>query len=515
VHAAWAPAAVAQSAVSLGMLALAIAAVLQALWKGPVGSGYLAPSVISAVYLYPSLTAVTLGGLPLVFGMTVFAGLCEIVFSRLLSRLRAVFPTVVCGFIVMAVGIELGLIGAKQVLDIDIRLTGAAHGLHIAVASLTLAAMIGLAVWGRGLVRLLSTLLGLLPGCVVAFALGFLSPEALQAVREAPLVGVPRLGHLTYAFRETLVVPFAIAALAAGLRTAGVITTCQRINDANWKRPDRRSIAGGVLADGLGCVIAGGLGVVGMASSPSSVGISQATGATSRYIAFAIAGWLGLFAAMPKLAACFLALPASIVGGALMFSGSMMLVSGIQIVAAGPLDIRKTMTVGISLVLGLSHETFPTFYQTLPHGLRVVTGSMLSIATIIAVSLNLLFRLGIRKTSTTTLETDPDSLGRFESLLRQQGKAWGVATEVLEEASAAAQRVLRLIENGHLALTRCAFWWTSSTAGTCCTCRPNARTRMRTCSRNNPWPMACRAFWPRYIRTGCAIGSTTNAATSS
>jgi xanthine permease XanP len=134
-----------------------------------------------------------------------------------------------------------------------------------------------------------------------------------------------------------------------------------------------------------------------------------------------------------------------------MFTGSMMLVSGIQIVAAGPLDIRKTMIVGISLILGLSHETFPTFYQTLPHGLQVVTGSVLSIATLSAVSLNLLFRLGIRKTSTITLKTDQESLARFESLVRHEGKTWGVATEVLEEATATAERTLRLIEEGHLA----------------------------------------------------------------
>jgi NCS2 family nucleobase:cation symporter-2 len=451
VRAAGAPAAVAQSAVSLAMLALAVAAVLQALWKGPVGSGYLVPSVISAVYLYPSLTAVTLGGLPLVFGMTLFAGLCEIGLSRLLPYLRAIFPTVVCGFIVMAVGIELGLIGARQVFNVDTRLTGEVLGLHIAVASLTLAAMVGLAVWGRGLIRLLSTMLGLLLGCGLAFALGFLRPEALQAIREAPFVGVPGLGHITYAFRWTLVVPFMIAALAAGLRTVGVITTCQRINDATWKRPDRRSIARGVLADGLGCAIGGALGVVGMAASPSAVGISQATGATSRYIAFAIAGWFALFAAMPKLAACFLALPDSVVGAALMFTGSMMLVSGIQIVATGPLDIRKTMVIGISLLLGLSHETFPTFYQTLPHGLRVVTNSMLSIATISSVALNLLFRLGIRKTSSITITTDQDSFTRFESLVHQEGKTWGVASEVLDEASATAERTLRLIEEGHLA----------------------------------------------------------------
>ncbi len=35
--------------------------------------------------------------------------------------------------------------------------------------------------------------------------------------------------------------------------------------------------------------------------------------------------------------------------------------------------------------------------------------------------------------------------------MRQEGKTWGVATEVLEEDSATAERILRLIEEGHLA----------------------------------------------------------------
>ncbi len=59
VRAAQAPHAVAQSAVSWGMIALGIAAMLQAVWKGPIGSGYLAPSVLSAIYLQPSLLAVS------------------------------------------------------------------------------------------------------------------------------------------------------------------------------------------------------------------------------------------------------------------------------------------------------------------------------------------------------------------------------------------------------------------------------------------------------------------------
>jgi xanthine permease XanP len=43
--------AVTLSALSLGMIALAISTMLQAIWQGPVGSGYLAPPVFSAILL--------------------------------------------------------------------------------------------------------------------------------------------------------------------------------------------------------------------------------------------------------------------------------------------------------------------------------------------------------------------------------------------------------------------------------------------------------------------------------
>src|SRR5215469_18815188 len=75
-----------------GFLVLAIATLLQALPRGPVGSRFLAPSIYTGVYLSPSLLAVKLGGLPLVWGMTMFAGLVEIGLSRVWSRLRAFIP---------------------------------------------------------------------------------------------------------------------------------------------------------------------------------------------------------------------------------------------------------------------------------------------------------------------------------------------------------------------------------------------------------------------------------------
>ena len=80
------------SALSLGMIALAISTVLQSMRKGPVGSGYLAPPVFSAIYIGAAVLAAGTGGLPAVFGMTMFAGLVEISLAPPLRRLRALFP---------------------------------------------------------------------------------------------------------------------------------------------------------------------------------------------------------------------------------------------------------------------------------------------------------------------------------------------------------------------------------------------------------------------------------------
>ena len=73
----------------MAMVVLAIAATVQALPAGPVGSRFLAPAIFTGIYLAPSLAAARLGGMPLVWGMTIFAGVIEALLSRVWTRLRA------------------------------------------------------------------------------------------------------------------------------------------------------------------------------------------------------------------------------------------------------------------------------------------------------------------------------------------------------------------------------------------------------------------------------------------
>jgi xanthine permease XanP len=439
-----------QNGVSLAMIALAIGAILQAIWKGPIGSGYLAPPVISAIYLQPSLLASSLGGLPLVAGMTILAGFFEIFISQIFSLLRKLFPALISGLIVLAVGLELGLIGVDQVLDVKGEMSSPQFSQHIFAGFMTLAIMIGFTLWGKGMFRLLSAMIGLLSGWLIALALGLISSSELAVIREAPLFRFPHLQIIPYAFEVDLLIPFLIGGLAGALRTIGVVTTCQKINDSNWKHPDKKSLKQGILADGLGCCIGGFLGTPGLSSSPSAVGISQVTSATSRVIAFSIASWFLLLACLPKVVSLFMIIPSSVIGATLMYTGSMMLVSGIQIIASNPIDIRKTFIIGISVFLGLSHRMFPSYFENLPHFLRLITGTGLSMTTLSALLLNFLF-YNKRQSAEFVIDSEEKNIDEINTLIRGHIKNWGGNSTDADTATGLIQSVSQMLKEGQYA----------------------------------------------------------------
>src|ERR1700761_4519733 len=153
VEAARLPHDAAQSALGLAMIAVAVMTILQSLRIAQIGSGYLCPPVVSAIYLPSSIAAASAFGFAAVCGMVTFAGACEIAVSFLINRTRKLFPAVVSGVVIIAVGLELGKIGTSVLF-----VHAAAHrdqgaGLF-ATAAFTLTAMTGLAVWAKGLPKL-------------------------------------------------------------------------------------------------------------------------------------------------------------------------------------------------------------------------------------------------------------------------------------------------------------------------------------------------------------------------
>src|SRR5262245_9991834 len=380
---------VALDMVSLGMIALALSAMLQAIWKGPIGSGYLAPPVFSAIYLGPSLLAAKAGGLPAVACMTVCAGLFEILIGRFLHRLRIIMQPTISGLTICIIALELGIVGLQHALDVS----GQGSPLfprHVIVSSLTLSVCIGFAVWGRGVWRLICSLLGLIVGVTVAFTLGLFDATALRSLGASPWFALPDPSYMSIHWDLSLMPAFLAAGLAAAIRTVGVITTCQRTNDATWTHPNFINIRKGVYADGIGCAIGGLVGAPGMNIGPSLVGVSIATGVTSRRIAYACAVVLVIFAFMPKVADIFLKLPLAVAGALLIFTASIMLVSGLGLMLSRAPDMRLTFVVGLGILFPLVQIASTSYFNALPLWLSFVANSGLALGLTAAIGLLLI-----------------------------------------------------------------------------------------------------------------------------
>jgi NCS2 family nucleobase:cation symporter-2 len=429
---AGAPPAVAAQILSAGVLALGIGTALQALTRGPVGSGYLAPTGFQAVYLGPSIAAAQAGGLPLVFGMTIFSGLVEAALSRVWRHLRPFLPPEMAGLVVVLTGLVSASIGVRLLMAGD---QGAPAGVaDWATAGFTLAVMVGLNVWTKGMLRMFCALIGMIAGYILAVVLGLGTPGELAVIHTMPLVAVPRFDHVGWSFDVALALPFVVAGVAAAMNTSANVTIFQRLNDAEWVRPDLRSISRGTLADGLSASTAGLLGSYGLSTVAASVGVIVATGVASRRIAYAIAAVAGVLAFLPKFAAVMVAIPGPVVAGSLIFVSCFIVIGGMQIITSRMLDARKVIVIGLGVFAGLAVLMFPAAAASAPVSIRPLLDSALVTGTVLAFGLNLLFRLGVRQKVSLLLDPAGDYLRPIEDFFTERGKSWGARPDLVRRA---------------------------------------------------------------------------------
>lgn len=441
----------ADSLVSMSMFAGGIGAILQALKRGPVGSGYLCPQVCGPSFLSASILAAKTGGLSLVLGMTVAAGLTESIFSRFMHKLRFLFPAEVTGLIVAMVGLTVVKLAMGYFFglgpDDDLVET---H--EVSVSLITLGTMVGLNIWSKGKLKLFCILIGMSAGYFVSWLVGLLGPEQIAHIGRNSWISFPLLDHPGWSFDLAMLGPLVVAALCSSLKTVGDITTCQKINDADWKRPDMQNMRGGILADGLGCLSSGLLGGMGQSTSSTNVGLSIATGVTSRVVSFALGGMLMALAFFPKAAAVFSIMPRPVMGATLTFALSFMVVAGIQIVMSRMLDSRKTFVMGLSLIFGLSVDLVPQAFGHLHPWIQPLVSSSLSAGAVCAVVLNLIFRIGISQKASLKMAPGISSGRDVYEFLEHQGGAWGARREVVQKATAALTELWEAIDR--LGLTK-------------------------------------------------------------
>jgi len=384
------------SLIAFSMLAAGLGSIVQSVGLPFIGSGYLCPNVCGPSYFSVSLSAAWVGGMPLVRGMVIVAGLVEMAIAPIIQRLRRVFPTFIVGLVVAMVGVSILAPAITSFFGLAFR-EDAIRSADMLVGLFSLMVMVLANLWGKRLAKMYCLLIGILAGWILA---AILAPEYwhdLVAVGEMPIVALPAMGPMFggIAFDLKMVVPFVVIAISGSLKSFGNLLAAQGISEPDLDETDFTPIRKGLLADGFSTALAGLLGGMAVDTSSSNVGLAGATKVLSRWISVGAGAIFVILAFFPRLIAILSMMPKPVMGASLIFAGSFMVCTGLKQMFSEPWNPRKTFVVGISLFFGLSTAFLPTLYARAPRFVQTLFTDPLPTTTIVAVVLNQILNLDI------------------------------------------------------------------------------------------------------------------------
>ncbi len=326
-------------------------------------------------------------GIRTMYGAIICCGLFTILVGPLYSRMLRFFPPVVIGSVIAVIGLSLlpvagGWLGGGDSLAPDF-----GSFAHIGLGVLTIALIVAIQRFGRGLIANLSVLLGLLGGTAVAALAG---QASFAQVSNTPWFAMARpmlFGSPRFALLPSLVM--CIAMLVVMTETTG---NCLAIGEITGREIKQATLTAAFRADGLSTML-GGL----FNSFPYNV-YSQNTGllllskVKSRYAVAAGGALLVLLGFLPKLAAVIAAIPRPVLGGASMVMFGMTTMAGIEELARVRFQgTNNAIVVAVSISLGVLPIATPQLFAHASDAARLFLNSGIFLTAASAVLLNLIF----------------------------------------------------------------------------------------------------------------------------
>ncbi|MBI1182030.1 MAG: xanthine permease [Alphaproteobacteria bacterium] len=414
--------------VSLAMVAMGIGTLIQVHRGRGIGSGFILLGHCTILYLPFAVAAAKAGGLGAVAGLTIVAGCTEMLLSRCIRPLRAYLPPEIIGVVILLLGTMLGVFGLRLMVGAG---PGGADPWQMAASGAALAVIVGVAVWAGPGLRSLAVLVGVAAGCAVYVVLELAAGDMGPVLANISFVA-PRWPLAAPSLPLAFVPGFLIGALACFVRATADLTAWQQLSDPNWKAPDFASIRAGTLADGLGCVVAGCLGVTGTNTYSGSFGLAAANGVHARRVGVAAGiGWIAL-GLLPGAASILYAIPAGIFGAACFYSAMFTIRTGIAMLAQRLVDARRTLIIGAAIVVSIL-ATGAEVHGHLPSLARQVLNSPLAVAMLLALALNAVLRLGVPKTASLRWRA-AEGFAAVKDFAESQGRAWGARVELIGRA---------------------------------------------------------------------------------
>lgn len=429
-----------QTFLSYSILGMAVATFLQS-WGGRFGAGALIvhiPGPIMVPFVTVMLHEYGVGGM-LMLGLA--TGIPAIGLSRLIPHLRALFPPTVLGVIVCMGGFSLIQGAARQSLGLNEAYT--IDPVSALIAGTTLTVIVALSVWGNRTMKLFGLATGIIVGVMVAALCGRLTGMELFAT--APIVALPNLPTPVFAIDPGLLVVVVVVGLLGQFDTFASTVIVDRMDDADWHRPDMKTAGGGVMANGIGNIVAGIVGGMPNGASSANIGLAHATRSTSRWIGLTAALIIAVVSLLPQATLALTLIPTPVIGAIQVYAAAFLMVSGLELATSRAIDSRSIFMIGISLFVGLGVMLIPQLAESVPASFRHFLGSGFVMAGVVAILLNLLFRLGTSIVAQRSLDGEEDVITTINEFIEKQGGKWAARREVVSRASLAALETTELI----------------------------------------------------------------------
>ena len=371
--------------VSAALMAAGFGTFLQTSRFGKVGSGLLSVAGTSFAFLQPLINAGAAGGLPLMFGMSLVCAPTLFLFLPFLTKLRRVFTPLVSGIVVLLIGLSI-IPEAMPGIAAPVA-PGAPVWAGGAIAATVIAAVLLAQSMGSTKARLSSILWGVLTGYVVCALFGWLHKPV--ATTDA-WITLPRVLPHGFAFEWKFVLPFAFIYLASLLEALGDMTATSQLSGLETSGPTYSArLKGGVLSDGITCVLSGIFGSFPSTTYAQNNGVIQITGVASRHIGKWMAAILVALGIFPVIARWVTAMPPPVLGGMAILLFGLVSVSGLRLILLAGLNHRDGLIVALSLGIGLGVTSQSAWVHSLHPLLQTFLESSVSAGGMTALVLNL------------------------------------------------------------------------------------------------------------------------------
>ncbi|MFC2448367.1 MAG: nucleobase:cation symporter-2 family protein [Prevotella denticola] len=389
--------------VSMSLFVSGLATFVQCRRFGPVGTGLLCIQGTSFSFISPIIGAGLLGvvggkmdvglGLSYIFGACMVASVVEMVVSRLLPYTRKIITPLVSGIVVSLIGMCLIKAGITSCGGGQSAVDGGTFGSlqNLGLALLVLVSIIFFNRSSNRFLRMGSIVLGLLIGCVAAYALHLIDFSRISGVGS---LNIPVPFKYGLHFDVGSIIGLGLIYLVTAVEAFGDITANSLISGEPVEGPVfLKRAQGGVLADGFNSFLAAVFN-----SFPNSIfaqnnGMIQLTGVASRYVGYFIAGALVLLGLFPVVGQLFSLIPDAVLGGATLLMFGTVAAAGIRIIAATEITRKAVLVMAISFAMGLSVELVPGILDKMPDVIRNIFSSGITTGGLTAILANACIRI--------------------------------------------------------------------------------------------------------------------------